>query len=144
VNTEETLSQMIENEGFYLYGTEVAKEDSRNIYRVLIKKENGHVSIDDCVKVTNIISPFLDVEEPMRGEYTLEVSSAGVERKLETKKHYKLSIGENMEIILFSGEKYIGVLKDFKEEKIFLEDKSAGEVEIAFSDIKKARTKLDF
>jgi ribosome maturation factor RimP len=135
---------MIESEGFLLYGTESVKEGDRNIYRVYIKKTDGNVSIDDCVAVTNIISPFLDVEEPMRDEYTLEVSSAGVERKLESERHFELSKGENLEILLLSGDKYIGKLVNFENRKIILDDKSVGEVEIYLADVKKAKTKLDF
>jgi ribosome maturation factor RimP len=141
---EETLNSMIKSEGFLLYGTESTKEGDRNIFRVYIKRKEGYVSIDDCVTVTNIISPFLDVEEPMKEKYTLEVSSAGVERKLESERHFELSQGENVEINVISGEKYIGKLLDFENRRVLIDDKTVGEVEIFLADIKKARTKLEF
>jgi ribosome maturation factor RimP len=139
---EESLKKMIEAEGLRFYDTQIAKEFDETIFRVLITKESGGVSINDCVKITHIISPFLDVEEPIKGHYNLEVSSAGAERKLEKLRHYELSVGDEVEISLLDGTKYIGKLSRVSEEKIEISDKSVGEVEIDFSEIKKGKTLL--
>jgi ribosome maturation factor RimP len=138
---EETLKSMIEaEEGLNFYDTQIAKEGDKTIFRVLITRENGNVSIDDCVKITDIVSPFLDVEEPIRGEYNLEVSSAGIERKLDKVRHYRLSTGEEAEVTLLDGTKYIGKISGTEGEKILFHDKSVGDLEIQFSEIKKGKT----
>lgn len=141
---EESLKEMIEAEGLRFYDTQVAKEGEQTIYRVLIKRESGHVSIDDCVKITNIISPFLDVEEPLSGNYNLEVSSPGIDRKLEKLRHYQLSVGEDIEVTTADKTKYIGKLTDVNEESITIQDRVADIVEVKFEDIKKGKTLFTF
>ena len=44
------------------------KEHDRNIFRVLVTAENG-ISLDKCAEISRMISPILDVDEPMGGEY---------------------------------------------------------------------------
>jgi len=136
---------MIEAEGFLFYDTQITKEHDQTIFRVLITKENnGNISIDDCVKVTHIISPFLDVEEPMSGNYTLEVSSAGIDRVLEKPRHFQLSIGKDVQIITDEKDKYLGKLLKVKGSKIVVDDKSVGEIELQMSEIKRAKTTFSF
>lgn len=136
---------MIEAEGYLFYDTEIGKEFDQTVFRVLItKKDNGRISIDDCVKVTHIISPFLDVEEPMSGNYTLEVSSAGIDRTLEKPRHYQLSLGKDVQIVMEDKAKYIGKLINIRGQKILIEDKSAGEIELELSDIRRAKTTFSF
>lgn len=136
---------MIEAEGFIFYDTQIGKEFDQTVFRVLITKENNaNVSIEDCVKVTHIISPFLDVEEPMSGNYILEVSSAGIDRKLEKIRHYQLSTGKDVEIIDVDKNKYLGKLVKVEGQNIFIEDKSAGDIKIELSNIRKAKTTFKF
>jgi len=135
---------MIEAEGFRFYDTQVAKENEQTIFRVLITKDNGNISIEDCVAVNHIISPFLDVEEPMSGKYILEVSSAGIDRPLETSRHFQLSIGQNLKITTSDKSKYIGKLVKVLENDIILDDKSAGETSIPFSEMRKVRIHFSF
>jgi len=141
---ERSLKDLIESQDLNFYGIENIKENDRNIFRVLIKSPKGTVSIDDCVRVSNVLSPFLDVEEPMRGEYNLEVSSPGIERKVETMEHFRLSIGEKFEIKTRDDSVYKGVLKSVSNDELTVDDKSIGDIAISFSEIKKAKTYFDF
>jgi ribosome maturation factor RimP len=50
--------------------------------QVLAERADGTLTIDDCVEITRVISPVLDVEDPMPGRYRLEVSSPGIDRPL--------------------------------------------------------------
>jgi len=141
---EEMLKNMIEAEGLKFYDTQIVKEGDETIYRVLIQKEGGSVSIDDCVNITNIISPFLDVEEPLSGQYNLEVSSPGIERKLEKPRHYQLSIGEEVEVTTNDKTKYKGKLIDVDDSGITIQDRVTDSVKIEFEDIKKGKTIFSF
>ena len=61
---EEALQKIIESDsenGLIFYDTAVLKENETTIFRVMIKRQNGNISIEDCVKVHDLISPFLDV-----------------------------------------------------------------------------------
>ena len=72
------------------------------------------INVDDCERVSREVSAQMDVEDPISGNYTLEVSSPGVDRPLKTPAHFARFIGEQIEIALkhpFQGRKhYKGVL----------------------------------
>ena len=78
----DNLNELVKECGVELYDTEIANENGRAIYRIYITK-NGGVSLDDCEKVSRLLSPIFDVEPPISGDYNLEVSSPGLERKLK-------------------------------------------------------------
>ena len=97
MSLEESIKLAVESLGANLYDIVNAKEHDRNIFRVLITAENG-ISLDKCAEISRMISPILDVDEPMGGEYILEVSSPGIERKLRKKDHFLGSVGEKVKI----------------------------------------------
>lgn len=141
---EKSLKDLIENSGLLFYGTETLQENGRTIYRVLIKSDSRAISIDDCVEITQIISPFLDVEEPLSGEYYLEVSSPGIERKVEGVDKFKLSIGDKFNIKLKNDDIYKGILLSVDSSSVTIDDKSIGETKISLGDIKRAKTYFEF
>jgi ribosome maturation factor RimP len=69
------------------------------VLRVYIDNENG-IFIDDCADVSRQISAVLDVEDPISTEYTLEVSSPGVDRPLFTAEQYARYLGETVKVQL--------------------------------------------
>ena len=71
----------IEALGFELWGLEHLRNGRYSVLRVFIDCKNT-VNLKDCEKVSRQISALLDVEDPISGEYTLEVSSPGLERPL--------------------------------------------------------------
>jgi ribosome maturation factor RimP len=94
---EARIAALIEEAGAKLYGTEIANEHGRAIFRIFLTCKDG-VSLELCTKITHIVSPVLDLDPPIAGQYTLEVSSPGLERKLITPQHYMHSIGEMVRI----------------------------------------------
>ena len=66
----------------------VTKEGADWDLRIFIDKPGG-VSIDDCVDMTHAVNPVLDSEDPIPQEYTLEVSSPGINRKLTRPEHFE-------------------------------------------------------
>ena len=90
-----------------------------------------------------MISPILDVDEPMNGEYVLEVSSPGIERKLRTKEHFKASIGEKVKIKNFATEVYKGELILADNEKIIVRTEF-GDDEITYDSILSAATYFEW
>lgn len=137
----DNLNQLVKECGVELYDTEIVNENSRTIYRVYITKKGG-VNLDDCEKVSRLLSPIFDVTPPISGEYTLEVSSPGVERKLEKPKHYISSIGELVRINT--------TLLDVRGEILSADDNSVtlktedGILTIDYINIKKAKTYLEW
>jgi len=95
----ELLGPTIESLGFELWGLELISPSRRATLRIYIESENG-VTVDNCATVSRHLSSVLDVEDPIQGEYTLEVSSPGVDRLLFKPEQYGLYIGEPIEIRL--------------------------------------------
>ena len=71
------LKDLCKEAGVELYDSELVSENGKKIYRIYIMKEGG-VSLEDCARLSEILSPIFDVEPPVSGEYFLEVSSAGL------------------------------------------------------------------
>lgn len=141
----QNLEKLINDCGADLYDTEVANENGRTIYRIYITKAGG-VSLDDCEKVSRLLSPIFDVEPPLSGDYTLEVSSPGLERKLEKPNHFTSSIRELVKIsALIDGEtkKLKGKLISANSDEIELECEDQ-KLKIKISDIKKAKTYFEW
>ncbi len=96
--------------GLELWGTQKAQESGRDIFQVFIARAGGTVSLDDCASASRLISPLLDLHDPFPGEYSLEVSSPGLERALKTPEHYRLCVGETLKITLQDKTKLEGRL----------------------------------
>lgn len=139
---ESEIKDIVESYGVNLYGTEIVKEGDHSIFRVYVVKDGG-VDLNVCAQISHELSPFLDLNPPVGGNYFLEVSSPGIERKLKTKQHFQYSIGENVFLKLIDGEKVKGTLKELNGEKIKLET-SFGMEEYDLGTIKIARTYFDW
>jgi len=144
MSLEADIKSMVESLGLRLYDITTVSEHDETIYRVSISSPSeGGVSMDQVVQVTKLISPLLDVTPPVRGEYRLEVSSPGIERKLRTLSHFECSIGENVRLQTLDKTKYRGTLKAVEGDTIIIESEE-GDVRIAFNDIAKASTYFEW
>ena len=109
---------------------------------ITIDSDEG-INIEDCEKVHRAIDPILDEVDPIEGFYYLEVSSPGIERELRTEEHIIRSIGETVEVRLFSakdGKKsFVAELVSYEDGKItFLSD--GEEITLSESEISKMTT----
>lgn len=130
----ETLAQEI---GLEIYDTEITKENGISIFRIFITKQSG-VSLDDCEKFSKILSPIFDVEPPIEGNYSLEISSPGLDRKLSKIKHYEKSIGDDVFITLKDNVKVKAKILEICGENIKFQIEN--EIKIFnIQDIKKAK-----
>ena len=142
MSLEESIKLAVESLGASLYDIVTVKEHDKNIFRVLVTAENG-ISLDKCAEISRMISPILDVDEPMGAEYILEVSSPGIERKLRKKEHFIASVGEKVKIKNFSTETYKGELIFADNEKVIVETEF-GKVEITYDNILSAATYFEW
>jgi len=132
--------------GFDLWGIEYISQGRHSTLRVYIDSENG-INVDDCATVSRQVSAILDVEDPIAGEYSLEVSSPGMDRPLFCIEHYSAYQGEAMQLRLLGAisgrRKFTGVLESVAENILtFIVD---GELlEVPFDQIEKGRIVLDF
>jgi len=149
MSLQSDINSLVKSMDLELYDTTIVNEGDDTIYRVsVISKEikdgkRAGVSLDACVELTHLISPLLDVTPPVSGDYRLEVGSPGIERKLTTLNHFKLSIGEKVSILCEDKTKYKAPLTKVEGSKIFL-DVDSEIVEIEFNDITKAKTYFEW
>jgi ribosome maturation factor RimP len=94
----ELLEPPIEALGYELVDLE-AYSGRNGLLRLFIDREPG-VTLADCELVSGQISAFLDVEDPLPGSYTLEVSSPGLDRRLRTAEHFRRFVGEEVKVQL--------------------------------------------
>ncbi|PQA52323.1 ribosome maturation factor RimP [Amnimonas aquatica] len=87
--------------GFELWGLEFFQQGRHSVLRLFIDtdRESG-VGVDDCSAVSHQVSGVLDVEDPIAGEYTLEVSSPGWDRGLFKPSQYQRFVGEEANLRL--------------------------------------------
>lgn len=136
-------------EGFGLDLVEVAYEkkyDGMNLTIYIDKK--GGVDLNDCEKVHRAIDEPLDELDPTNGaSYTLNVSSAGLDREIKTDKDFNRNIGEELEIKLYQkigkSKEYVGILKSFDQEEITL-DQNGEEIKLPRKVISKATKYIRF
>jgi ribosome maturation factor RimP len=95
---EGLIKPVVENIGMKLSSLELHRARGRSLLRVFIDKEGG-VTIDDCEDVSREVSAILDVEDPIAGPYTLEVSSPGLDRPLKSPEDFKRFSGEIARIV---------------------------------------------
>jgi len=95
----EMLAPSVEDLGYELVGIEYVRAGKHSTLRIYIDQEEG-ILVDDCAAVSRQVSAIMDVEDPITNEYTLEVSSPGMERPLFNAAQYAAFVGEEVKIQL--------------------------------------------
>ncbi|MCL4115648.1 UNVERIFIED_CONTAM: hypothetical protein GTU68_056399, partial [Idotea baltica] len=118
------LIPVVEALDYQCWGIEYIPQGKHSLLRVYIDREEG-VLIDDCAKISRQLSALLDVEDPISAEYTLEVSSPGIDRPLFVLEHFSLFVGEVVKIKLrtpFEGRRqFQGLLCGIEDQDIVVE-----------------------
>ena len=81
------LTPVIEDLGFELVRLRLMSGKTR-ILQIMADKPEGGIEVDDCAAISTAVSATLDVEDPIEDEYTLEVSSPGIDRPLTRLKDF--------------------------------------------------------
>ncbi len=89
------LAPLVEGLGYELWELEYSPGRGNGLLRLYIDAEAG-ITVDDCERVSRAVSELLDVEDPIPGQYTLEVSSPGLERPLRTAQQFARFVGETV------------------------------------------------
>ncbi|MFT6733435.1 MAG: ribosome maturation factor RimP [Polaribacter sp.] len=124
----EQLSEMLkpaaEALGYEFLGIEYVGQGVHSVLRVYIDHENG-IGVEDCSKVSHQVSGILEVEDPIASQYTLEVSSPGLDRPLFNLPHFKKVVGEIVSIKCHLGvdgrRKFKGKLIEVSEKQLVIE-----------------------
>ncbi|MBQ0028207.1 MAG: ribosome maturation factor RimP [Lachnospiraceae bacterium] len=114
--TEALLEPIVAEYGVRVYDVEYVKEGSDWYLRAYIDKDEG-VTIDDCENVSRALNVKLDEEDYIEDAYILEVSSPGLGRKLTKERHFRQSMGLEIELKTYKPvdkkKEFVGILSDY-------------------------------
>ena len=96
---QQLLEPVVTALGCELWGIDVLPQGKQSLLRIFIDKKDG-IGVEDCERVSRQVSSLMDVEDPISGEYTLEVSSPGSDRPLYTMAQFEAFIGEDISVKL--------------------------------------------
>lgn len=144
--TEALLTPIVEEFGVYIYDVEYVKEGSDWYLRAYIDKEGG-VTIDDCENVSRALNVKLDEEDFVKDAYILEVSSPGLGRKLTKERHFRQSMGLEIELKTYKPidkqKEFVGILTDYDNGAVTIEMDGNART-FAKEDIANVRLTFDF
>jgi ribosome maturation factor RimP len=135
------LEPPIEALGFELIDIELAREGRGGVLRIYIDRcadgdrcasddhraggDRGMITVDDCAAASHAVSRVLEIEDPIKGHYTLEVSSPGFDRILRKRAHFERFIGERifaeLKVPIEGRRRFVGVLKSVVGDAIVVE-----------------------
>lgn len=140
------IEPVVEGLGYECVGVEYNPHPKHGLLRIFIDREHG-VGMEDCTTVSHQVSGVLDVEDPIAGEYNLEVSSPGMERPLFKIEHFKQFIGHRAKVNLFKpveGRRNItGLIEKVEEGDVYLQQDGQVYV-VPFQTMSKARLEPDY
>jgi ribosome maturation factor RimP len=131
--------------GFELVGVELIRAKT-SVLRVYIDHEDG-IGIDDCKAVSYQVSGLLDVEDPIRGQYSLEVSSPGLDRPLYRARDFERFAGHEVNLRLIAPvqgrRKFKGTLLGMRDDQVVVQ-MDEEELVVSLDEIDQARLVPDY
>jgi ribosome maturation factor RimP len=141
------LEPTIAGLGFELVGIEYHPSRGRSLLRVYIDSESG-VTVDDCARVSYQVSGVLDVEDPIPGNYQLEISSPGLDRPLFRARDYERFAGQLVFVRLrqpLNGRRrFKGRLEGLHDQDVVLELEDGAHVQLPLVAIEQAHLVPEF
>ena len=143
----ELLTPLVTDLGLEFVGIEFSPSRGSSLLRVFIDAPERPVTVEDCERVSREISALMDVNDPIEGRYTLEVSSPGIDRPLFTTEHFVRFIGSEVKLsvaLAIDGrQRFQGLIKAVEGDRIQL-DQDGKDVQIAHANIVKAKLVPDY
>ncbi|MDH5434695.1 MAG: ribosome maturation factor RimP [Gammaproteobacteria bacterium] len=142
----ELLRPAAEALGYELLGIEYLGQGKHSVLRLYIDHENG-ITVEDCAKVSHQASGILEVEDPIKSQFHLEVSSPGSDRPLFSIEHFEQYVGREVNLRCHIG---IGGRRKFKGDLIAVSDGvltvvvDGQDYQIDFTDVDKANLVAKF
>ena len=139
---KENIKKIVEDLGYYLYDVIYEKKGNNYVLEVLIENDT-FIDVDDCVIVSKVISEELDILDPFKEAYNLEVSSSGAERELRNSEEILRAVGKNVYIETME-QKFDGKLKSFKDGFLEVLHKNKRTTKVNYIDVSYIRLAIIF
>lgn len=140
------IEPLVESLGYELVLLEFSPQGNSALLRLYIDGSDG-VTLGDCESVSREVAALLDVEDPIRTPYQLEVSSPGLDRPLTKSSHFERFAGckarVELAVPLNGQRRFVGVIRETTPDSVRLAG-DRGDVELAFSAIARARLVPDY
>ena len=137
---EKIFAPTINDMGYELWGCEHLSQGKHSLLRIYIDKAEG-IGIEDCQAVSHQVSALLDVEDPIPGNYSLEISSPGIPRPLFSSWQYQRYIGQAVQVKMYKPvngkRKLSGTIVSASESSVVLNINNEHQ-ELLYSNIVKA------
>ena len=144
---EKQLNALVGDEGLELVATELSGHGPKTVLRLVVDGPNG-VTLDQCSSVSRQASAMLDVEDPIRHSYTLEVSSPGLDRKLFSKQDFVRYAGQRITIRMRPSYRenrvVVGELIDLIGDTVRVRVGSDEVIELPYNEVFEARLEVDW
>lgn len=118
------VTPTIEGLGFELVRLRLMS-GKRNVLQVMADRPDGGIEVDDCAKISRAVSAVLDVEDPISGEYVLEVSSPGIDRPLTRLKDFETYAGHEAKLetheLIDGRRRFKGILQGVEDGEVLVE-----------------------
>lgn len=146
---------ILDDLGYELVDLQLQQDGKQLALRLFIDKPAG-ITLDDCVEVSREVSAILEVEDPIRSAYRLEVSSPGLDRPLKKSADFQRFVGRKAKLksrdLIDPDQRgttrktFVGTLLGFEDGNVRLElsDKQGGVINIPLSDLDKANLEEEF
>jgi ribosome maturation factor RimP len=139
------ISPTVEDLGFEVVRVNLSGAQRQKLQIMAEPAVDREMTVEDCAKISRAVSAVLDVEDPIRAAYTLEVSSPGIDRPLTRLKDFTRFEGFEAKLetrdLVDGRRKFQGRLGGVEDGDVFL-DVDEGHWRIAFEDIAKAKLVL--
>lgn len=143
--TQDELESLINSCKCKLYDIALAKENESLILRISIISNLGATTLEECAKVSEIISPFLDVKDLIKESYHLEVSSPGIERNLKLPRHFRLSLGQKVSVKKLDKSEFEAIIVSANESGVEFEKIDSKQKEfVPYNELKRAKTLFEW
>jgi ribosome maturation factor RimP len=146
---EQEIEKIVASEGLELVHVDYRRQGHGFLLRVDIDKEGG-VTLDDCQLVSQQVSTYLDVDDVVPGEFELQVSSPGLDRKFYKDSDYQKFIGRLVRVKTSKAIRglhvIVGRLKEFDGTRIVVTDpvmKKDADYEVPLAEIKETRLEVE-
>ena len=143
----EIIVEPLEAQGYELVRVQVMGTETPTVQIMADRADGTAFTLEDCETISRLLSAVLDVEDPIETAWTLEVSSAGIDRPLTRTKDFIRYAGFDAKIELnFPGpggrKRFTGKLAETDAETVRLRLENDEIIELKRADIRKAKLVL--
>lgn len=149
---ERLIEPVTDQLGLALHGVELKREGKELVLRIVVDRAHKEsatdgVTVDELATASNEIGALMDLENPIEDRYRLTLESPGIERELQSWRHFKFAVGERVRIVTRGDEAsvYEGELLSANDDTRMLEVMTKdGRTEVDATTVKSARTVFEW